>query len=129
MTLSPGKARLADWRATYRGATPSLEAGWRPAVEASAETVAAIIAGGGAVYGINTGFGKLANVRIAEADLLALQRNIVLSHAAGVGEALPAPVVRLILALKLGSLARGASGVRWAVVEMLDACLSRGLLP
>jgi histidine ammonia-lyase len=58
-----------------------------------------------------------------------LQRNLVLSHAAGVGEALPGAVVRLVLGLKLASLAQGASGVRWAVVELLGACLARGVLP
>ena len=129
MILTPGQARLSDWRAVHRGATPGFDPACRPAVEAAAAGVAAILASGAAVYGINTGFGKLANVRIAEADLVALQRNIVLSHAAGVGEHLPASIVRLVLALKLGSLAQGFSGVRWEVIEMLDACLQRGLLP
>ncbi len=70
------------------------------------------MARGEPVYGINTGFGKLASVRIATSDLETLQRNIVLSHAAGVGETTPAPIVRLMMALKLASLAQGASGVR-----------------
>ncbi len=129
MKLIPGQAGLDLWRATWRGATPVLDPACRPAVEAGAATVAAIVAKGAAVYGINTGFGKLAQVRIPDADLVTLQRNIVLSHAAGVGEALPAPVVRLVLALKLGSLAQGASGVRWRVIEALQAALDRGLLP
>ena len=100
MILSPGHASLAEWRAIYRGAVPSLDPACRPAVEASAATVAAILAKGEAVYGINTGFGKLAQVRIAACDLATLQRNIVLSHAAGVGEPLSPEVVRLVLALK-----------------------------
>ena len=129
MTLVPGRVPLGAWRAVHGGATPRLDPACRPAVEAGAAAVAAIVAKGEAVYGVNTGFGKLAQVRIAAADLAALQRNIVLSHAAGVGEPLPAEVVRLVLALKLGSLAQGASGVRWAVIEMLGACLARGLLP
>jgi len=129
MILEPGRADLGLWRAVHAGAAPRLDPACRPAVEASAAVVDAIVAKGEAVYGINTGFGKLAQVRIADADLAVLQRNIVLSHAAGVGDPLPADVVRLVLALKLGSLAQGASGVRWAVVEMLDACLRRGLLP
>jgi histidine ammonia-lyase len=130
MILEPGRASLADWRAVHAGtAITRLDARCRPAVEAGAAAVAAILRGGEAVYGINTGFGKLAQVRIAAGDIAALQRNIVLSHAAGVGDPLPAEVVRLVLALKVGSLAQGASGVRWAVVEMLDACLARGLLP
>ncbi|MFL1460691.1 histidine ammonia-lyase [Roseococcus sp. DSY-14] len=129
MILLPGQAGLDLWRAVWRGETPRLDDACKPAVEAGAATVAAIVAKGEAVYGINTGFGKLAQVRIPDADLLTLQRNIVLSHAAGVGEALPAPVVRLVLALKLGSLAQGASGVRWAVIEALQAALDRNLLP
>ena len=125
MILHPGQADLALWRAVWRGETPALDPACKPAVEAGAATVAAIVAKGEAVYGINTGFGKLAQVRIPDADLATLQRNIVLSHAAGVGEALPAPVVRLVLALKLGSLAQGASGVRWQVIEALQAALDR----
>ena len=85
----------------------------------SARAVDAIIARGEPVYGINTGFGKLASVRIEAADLATLQRNIVLSHAAGVGEPMPAASSRLMMALKLASLAQGASGVRPATVAML----------
>ena len=129
MILTPGRADLGAWRAVYRGAVPRLDQACRPAVETGAAAVAAVVAKGEAVYGINTGFGKLATVRIAAGDLAVLQRNIVLSHAAGVGEPLPPEVVRLALALKLGSLAQGPSGVRWAVVERLEACLARGLLP
>src|SRR3546814_6575661 len=79
------------------------------------------------VYGINTGFGKLASVRIDAADLATLQRNIVLSHAAGTGAPSPAPVVRLMMALKLASLAQGASGVRPETVALLEAMLGQGL--
>jgi histidine ammonia-lyase len=98
-------------------------------VDAAAATVAAIVAKGDPVYGINTGFGKLASVRIGAADLATLQRNIVLSHAAGVGEPLPVPVVRLAMALKLASLAQGASGVRWESIVQLATCLAKGLIP
>jgi histidine ammonia-lyase len=129
VTIRPGAARLADWRAVYRGATAAVDASARGRVEAGAAAVAAILARGEPVYGINTGFGKLASIRIAPADLATLQRRIVLSHAAGVGEPLPAPVVRLVLALKAASLAQGASGVRWAVVALLEALLARDLLP
>ena len=80
-----------------------------------------ILARGEPVYGINTGFGKLATVRIADADLEILQRNLVLSHAAGVGEPMPIQVARLMMALKLGSLAQGASGVRVETVQLLGA--------
>ena len=129
MTLAPGAVPLDAWRAIYFGAGATLDPGCRPAVEAGARTVEAIIRKGEPVYGINTGFGKLASIRIAEADLTALQRNIVLSHCAGVGEPLPVSVVRLILALKLASLAQGASGVRWDTIALLGACLERGLVP
>jgi histidine ammonia-lyase len=127
--LLPGKAPLGLWRDCYRGTVPPLDLACRPAVEAGAATVRAVLAKGEPVYGINTGFGKLASIRISDEDLATLQRNIVLSHAAGVGEPLPADVVRLVLALKLGSLAQGASGVRWEVIEALAACLSLNLLP
>lgn len=129
MILEPGHAPLELWRAVHRGALPTLDESCRAAVEASAAAVARIVAKGEAVYGINTGFGKLATVRIPDADLVTLQRNIVLSHAAGVGEPLPARVVRLVLALKLGSLAQGVSGVRWRVIEALRAALEHDLLP
>ncbi len=78
LTLKPGAATLADWRAIYRGATPRLDPACRAAVQASADTVARIVAKGDPVYGINTGFGKLASVRIEADDLETLQRNIVL---------------------------------------------------
>ncbi len=91
--------------------------------------VDAIVAAGAPVYGVNTGFGKLASVRIAAEDLARLQRNIVLSHAAGVGEPLPVPVVRLAMALKVASLGQGASGLRWDTLAGLDACLRGGLVP
>jgi len=128
-TLHPGSVALADWRRVYFGAAVSLDGGCRPAIEAGARTIEAIVAKGDPVYGINTGFGKLASVRIGAADLATLQRNIVLSHAAGVGEPLPVPVARLVMALKLASLAQGASGVRWSTIEHLAACLERGLIP
>jgi histidine ammonia-lyase len=127
--LTPGAARLADWRAVYRGAVPRLDLSAWPAVRGSAEAVARIVARGEPVYGINTGFGKLASVRIPSQDLATLQRNIVLSHAAGVGEPMPVSVVRLMMALKLSSLAQGASGVQAATVALLEAMLARGLMP
>jgi histidine ammonia-lyase len=129
IVLKPGAAMLADWLAIHRGATPRLDAACRPGIAASAAAVARIVAKGAPVYGINTGFGKLASVRIAAADLERLQRNIVLSHAAGIGEAIPIAIVRLMMALKLASLAQGASGVRQETVDLLEAMLARGLAP
>ncbi len=129
ITLQPGAVSLDDWRAIYRGAGAKLDPTCLPAVEASARAVEAIVAKGEPVYGINTGFGKLASVRIAAADLARLQTNIVLSHAAGVGEPAPVAVVRLMLALKAASLARGASGVRPETIMMLVHMLGKKLTP
>src|SRR5882724_354364 len=127
--LVPGKVALKTWREIYRGASAALESASYGAIETSAKAVSAIVAKGEPVYGINTGFGKLANVRIPAGDLETLQRNIVLSHAAGVGEPSPVPVIRLMLALKLASLGQGASGVRPATVGLLEAMVTKGLTP
>jgi histidine ammonia-lyase len=129
ITLKPGRATLADWRAVVEGADVRLDPAALPAIEASARAVDAIVARGEPVYGINTGFGKLASVRIGPADLATLQRNIVLSHAAGVGEPMPAANVRLMMALKLASLGQGASGVRPETLALLETMLARGLIP
>ena len=129
VVMRPGEVSLAEWRAIYRGAGAKLEPASAPVIAASAAAVERILARGEPVYGINTGFGKLASVRIEAGDLETLQRNIVLSHAAGVGEPSPLPVIRLMLALKLASLAQGASGVRPATVALLEAMLMKGLTP
>jgi histidine ammonia-lyase len=129
VTLHPGAVGLAEWRAIYRGAPVRLDPAAQGAIEASAQAVARILAKGEPVYGINTGFGKLASVRIEPCDLATLQRNIVLSHAAGVGSPAPVPVIRLMLALKLASLAQGASGVAPETVALLEALLAKGLTP
>jgi histidine ammonia-lyase len=129
MRLIPGAVSLAQWRAIYQGEPVALDPAAMADVAACAAAVEEILARGAPVYGINTGFGKLATVRIADADLEILQRNLVLSHAAGVGEPMPPAIVRLMLALKLGSLAQGASGVRVATVELLAAMLAAELLP
>jgi histidine ammonia-lyase len=127
--LHPGHATLADWRAIYEGTRAELDPGCHVGIAASAAAVEAILARHEPVYGINTGFGKLASVKIGDADLETLQRNIVLSHAAGVGEPVPVPIVRLMVALKLASLAQGASGVRPATIETLQDMLRRDVMP
>ncbi|KMO13900.1 histidine ammonia-lyase, partial [Methylobacterium indicum] len=129
ITLVPGAVPLAGWRAIYRGAPARLDPSCAAVVAESAAAVARILARGEPVYGINTGFGKLASVRIEAGDLATLQRNIVLSHAAGIGEPSPVPVVRLMLALKLASLAQGASGVQPATLDLLGAMLARDVIP
>jgi histidine ammonia-lyase len=91
--------------------------------------VSRIVEAGEPVYGINTGFGKLATVLIDAADLQILQRNIVLSHAAGVGEPLPVSITRLMTALKVGSLGQGASGVRLATIRLIVSMLQHHITP
>jgi histidine ammonia-lyase len=100
-----------------------------PAIQASAAVVRRAAEGSEAVYGVNTGFGKLASTRISEADLATLQQNLIRSHSVGVGEPLAAPVVRLMLATKAASLARGHSGVRPIVIDTLLAVHNAGLIP
>ena len=129
VVLCPGSVGLVDWRRIYRGEAVRLDLAAREEVQRGADAVARIVARGEPVYGVNTGFGKLANFRIESGELERLQRNIVLSHAAGVGEATPIPVVRLMMALKLASLGQGASGVSLAVIDLLAAMLERGLIP
>ena len=129
VVLTPGEVSLADWRAIYLGAGVSLDPATAPRVAASAAAVARILAKGAPVYGINTGFGKLASVRIESGDLERLQRNLVLSHAAGVGEPVPVAIARLMMALKLAGLAHGASGARPATLALLQAMLAKGLTP
>jgi histidine ammonia-lyase len=101
----------------------------RRKIERSAATVQRLLQSGDALYGINTGFGKLAKTRIANADLEKLQINIVRSHAAGVGAPLPNNVVRLIMMLKLRSLAQGASGISIATMEALVSLINADILP
>jgi histidine ammonia-lyase len=127
--LRPGDVALSKWREIYRGASIALDSACWPAIDKSASAVASMVSKGDPVYGVNTGFGKLASVRIAIGELEMLQRNIVLSHAAGVGEPMPVATTRLMMALKLTSLAQGASGVRRSTVAMLEAFLTHGLTP
>jgi histidine ammonia-lyase len=129
VVLVPGEVKLSQWCAIYQGAPVKLDAASAPRIVAAADAVARILAKGKPVYGINTGFGKLASVRIDDEQLAQLQRNIVLSHAAGTGAPSPVPVIRLMMALKLASLAQGASGVRPETIDLLEAMLARGLTP
>lgn len=129
INLNPGAVSLAQWRAVCAGAPARLDPACAEPIAASAAAIARILAKGEPVYGINTGFGKLASVRIDDDQLATLQRNIVLSHAAGTGAPSPVPVVRLMMALKLASLGKGASGVRPETVALLEALLERGLTP
>ena len=127
--LIPGKTTLAELCQVYRDdSAVIIDPACRERVDAAAAVVAAAAAGNVAVYGINTGFGKLASTRIPAAQTSQLQRNLILSHCCGVGDSLPRPVVRLIMTLKMLSLGRGASGVRWAVIEQLQAFLQHDII-
>lgn len=111
------------------GASARLDPGAREALIASRELVERAIASGQTIYGINTGFGKLANVRIAPDKLDLLQVNLIRSHAAGVGTPLPAGVVRAVMLLRANVLLRPTSGVRPELVEALIAMLNAGIAP
>ena len=129
--IVPGELTLAQLRRLC--STPpvqvALDAGCRAAIRASAARVQTAIEGDVAVYGVNTGFGKLASTRIAREDLAILQLKLLRSHAVGVGEPISEPVVRLILLLKAASLARGYSGVREEIVDALINLHNAGVIP
>lgn len=130
MILTPGATTLDQLETVCRTTGPvQLDRAAQAEVEAAADLVARAAASDAPIYGINTGFGKLASLRIDMADLARLQRNLVLSHCCGVGEPAPAPVVRLMMALKLLSLGRGASGVRWSTALLIEDMLNAGILP
>jgi histidine ammonia-lyase len=128
--LDGSPVSLERWRRIYRD-QPAVALGDAPrqGVEAAAAVVAKILQGEDVVYGLNTGFGKLAQTRIPASDLGRLQRNLVLSHSTGMGPCLPDRIVRLVMALKIASLGRGASGVRPGTVMMLERMLAHGVLP
>jgi len=128
--LMPGSVTLDTLAELYRTQAPSvLDRRARDGVEAAAARIAAVAGGSEPAYGVNTGFGKLASIRIPPSDVARLQRNLILSHCCGVGEPLPEAITRLIMALKLISLGRGASGVRWEIVALIEGMLERGVIP
>jgi histidine ammonia-lyase len=123
-------ASLIELETVARGAAPSpIDADERVRVERGRATVERLVASGDPVYGLTTGFGSLASVRIDPADARALQQNLVRSHAVGAGEPLPRDVVRGMLFLLSASLRRGHSGVRVELIELLIALLVRDVVP
>jgi histidine ammonia-lyase len=128
--IIPGKAPLSLWRKIAAGGTAVrlADSAWA-AIDRARGGIEAALQSGRPLYGVNTGFGKLAQTRIAPDDLKTLQRNLVLSHAAGVGTPLSDDVVRLAMALKVASLARGYSGVRRVVIERLLDLLNKDVRP
>ncbi len=130
VTLVPGRVTLAQLMAVYwDGEAAALDPAADAHIRRAADRIAEIARGNAPVYGINTGFGKLASIKIDAADVAALQRNLILSHCCGVGRPLPEAVVRLIMALKLVSLGRGASGVRLELVRLIEAMLAKRVTP
>ena len=128
--LTPGKLTLDTLRCIWSAPCKlALDPSARAIVDASAATVARVLAQGDTVYGVNTGFGLLARTRIDDARLTDLQRALVLSHSAGTGAWLGEPTVRLVVALKASSLGRGYSGVRAEVIEGLLAMANAGIVP
>ena len=130
LTFMPGELSLAELRRLYREPISLVvdEQAWA-AVETARRAVLDALRTGQAIYGINTGFGRLAQTRIGTGELQALQRNLLLSHATGVGPLLDDAVIRLALVLKINSLARGFSGVRRELIELLAALLDAELYP
>jgi histidine ammonia-lyase len=129
LTLNPEAIDLATLRQLWQGAPARLDDASLTRIRASAASVERIVAGGETVYGINTGFGLLANTRIPADRLAELQRNLILSHSCGLGDALPRHVVRLMIVLKLLGLGRGYSGVRPLVIGALESLLDRDAMP
>ena len=129
-TITPGALTLEQLMAIHAD-TVSLQLldASRAAIRASQQVVQNAADGDAPVYGVNTGFGKLANQRISKSQLATLQLNLIRSHCVGVGEPLQPAVMRLMLALKAASLARGYSGVREVVIDTLMAVYNAGLVP
>ncbi|MCT4655083.1 MAG: histidine ammonia-lyase [Cohaesibacter sp.] len=130
LVLTPGAVTLADLSKIYWQSLPvALDPSCKPMVEKAAAKLAEAASGEEPVYGVNTGFGKLASLKIEAQDTATLQRNLILSHCCGVGEPVPTGHARLIMVLKLLSLGRGASGVRWQLIELLQSMLAKGVTP
>lgn len=130
LSLRPGDVSLeALARLYWDSLSAQVDREARPGVERAAEFVRQAAEGDEPVYGVNTGFGKLAAIKIPPEQTATLQRNLIRSHCAGVGPPLARSIVRMMIALKLMSLGRGASGVRWQVIEQLEALLAHDITP
>ncbi len=130
LVVVPGAVDRATLRLIYRERLPVvIDPNWHPRIAESAAIVARAAIGSTPVYGVNTGFGALARQRIVPADTERLQRNLILSHCCGVGQPTPPDIVHLMMALKLISLGRGASGARAVVIETLEKMLAGRVLP
>lgn len=130
LTLTPGQLTLADLRRIWRDGVPlALAPDALHAINTSAATIHKIVERGAPAYGINTGFGKLAKTHIPNDQLETLQRNLILSHSVGTGELIADDIVRLIIAMKIGSLSRGYSGIRASVILSMIEFYNAGIMP
>jgi histidine ammonia-lyase len=130
LEVTTGRNGLALWRDIFRERVElRLSDAARQAIDGAHAALGRIIASGGVIYGINTGSGRLAGTLIADADILALQRNLVLSHAIGSGPPLSPAETRLVMAMKIGCLAQGYSGVRPVLVDLMIELFNRDILP
>lgn len=128
--LTPGQVSLDCLQRIYRSSQPvRLTNACKAPVQRASRQVAEAADGDAPVYGINTGFGKLSHIKIAASDTATLQRNLILSHASGVGEPAPDAIVRMMMVIKLLSLGRGASGVRWELLALLNAMINAAVIP
>ncbi len=127
--LGGGRLTFEGLRSLAEGAPAALGPETRKRVKPARDLIDRAVRSGAPVYGVNTGFGALKSVRIADADVERLQVNLLRSHAAGAGPELERPAVRLMLALRAHSLALGSSGVRSELLEHLVTMLERDLLP
>ena len=130
VTVEPRHVTLEQLRLLWSArASVDVAPGARPRVDAAAEAVGRVLTQDRVVYGVNTGFGSLARTRIDASRLADLQRALVLSHAAGTGPLLDDAVARIIIVLKIAVLARGYSGVRYAVIDALEKLLAADVMP
>ena len=130
LNITPGKVSLTDLSQIYwESPAVTLNPEAKQEVEKASAFVKKAANTDVPIYGINTGFGKLSGIRIPAEQTELLQRNLILSHCCGVGEPLPEKIVRMVMTLKLLSLGRGASGVRWKVIEQIGALLKQGVTP
>ena len=130
LILTPGSANLAELEHIWReGLSVKLADSAHAGILRSAKRIEAAAQGDAPVYGVNTGFGKLASIKVRPEDTATLQRNLILSHCCGVGEPIEPETVRLIMVLKLLSLGRGASGVRPELIQMIEDMLAFNVVP
>lgn len=130
VTLTPGHTTLAQLNGIWaHGYAARLDPAFHNGIARAHDMVCRAAAGDAAIYGVNTGFGKLASVKIAAGDVATLQRNLILSHCCGVGDTLERATTRLMMTLKLLSLGRGASGVAMTTIGILEDMLARDVTP